>query len=180
MLSPYRVLDLTDFRGEIGPMILGDMGADVLRIEPPTGSSARSCAPHFEGASDDLTSLQFIAFNRNKRSIALDPDSAEDRDTLQALIRSADFVFESAPERELESFGIDFEELKEMIKNQTFYQLQVGRYYVALSLQEAESLREELRAAQAAAASRPLGAHWVDGALRPHAPIPIIGGGKST
>ena len=45
MLSPYRVLDLTDFRGEIGPMILGDMGADVIRIEPPTGSSARSCAP---------------------------------------------------------------------------------------------------------------------------------------
>ena len=109
MLSPYRVLDLTDFRGEIGPMILGDMGADVIRIEPPAGSSARSCAPHFEGAPDDLTSLQFIAFNRNKRSIALDPERAEDRDTLQALIRSADFVFESAPERQLESFGIDFE-----------------------------------------------------------------------
>ena len=114
MLSPYRVLDLTDFRGEIGPMILGDMGADVIRIEPPAGSSARSCAPHFEGAPDDLTSLQFIAFNRNKRSIALDPERAEDRDTLQALIRSADFVFESAPERQLESFGIDFEELKEI------------------------------------------------------------------
>ena len=50
MLSPYRVLDLTDFRGEIGAMVLGDLGADVIRVEPPGGSSARSVGPRLEGA----------------------------------------------------------------------------------------------------------------------------------
>ena len=50
MLSPYRVLDLTDFRGEIGAMVLGDLGADVIRVEPPGGSAARSVEPRLEGA----------------------------------------------------------------------------------------------------------------------------------
>ena len=42
MLSPYRVLDATDDRGEIAGMVLGDLGADVIRVEPPGGSPARS------------------------------------------------------------------------------------------------------------------------------------------
>ena len=45
MLEPYTVLDFTDERGEIGPMILGDLGAEVIKIELPEGASSRRAAP---------------------------------------------------------------------------------------------------------------------------------------
>jgi len=108
MLTPYTVLDFTDDRGEIGPMILGDLGADVIKVEPPGGSSARRCAPLLADAPDDQQSLQFLAFNRNKRSIVLDPRSEEDRTVLSELVRRADFVFDSSPQRALASFDLDF------------------------------------------------------------------------
>ena len=110
MLESYTVLDVTDERGEIGAMLLGDLGADVIRIEGPYGSDARRCQPFSNDAVEDLKSLQFIAFNRNKRSIVLDPASADDKACLEELIRRADFIFESAPESELNQFGIGFDE----------------------------------------------------------------------
>ena len=116
MLQPYRVLDCTDHRGEIGPMLFGDLGADVVKIEPPGGSESRQQAPFVDGASEDSGSLAFLAFNRNKRSIVLDPDSGADSDddlqALQALIRRSDFVFESGPGGLLARFGIGFDEAK--------------------------------------------------------------------
>ena len=104
MLQEYTVLDLTDDRGEIGPMLLGDLGADVIRVELPVGSSSRKCEPSFSGSSADLKSVQFMAFNRNKRSIALNPSSEKDIETLNELIRRADFIFESSPSKILSSY----------------------------------------------------------------------------
>jgi len=117
MLEPYIVLDFTDERGELGPMLMGDLGADVIRVELPGGSEARRCAPmakiehnpSAQGTTEDV-SLQFLAFNRNKRSIVIDPESADDRTTLDLLIARADFVFESEPRTQdsvstLEAFG---------------------------------------------------------------------------
>ena len=74
LLAPYTVLDFTDERGEVGPMIMGDLGAEVIKVELATGNSARNVAPFTEGPDGDLTSLSFHAFNRNKRSIVLDPE----------------------------------------------------------------------------------------------------------
>ncbi|MCZ6664390.1 MAG: CoA transferase [Gammaproteobacteria bacterium] len=109
MLKPYTVLDLTDERGEIGPMLLGDMGAAVIRVESPGGSPARAAGPLLDGVPDDLKSLQFLAFNRNKRSIVLDPANDADRETFHELVRRADFVFESSPALALADYGVDFE-----------------------------------------------------------------------
>jgi crotonobetainyl-CoA:carnitine CoA-transferase CaiB-like acyl-CoA transferase len=114
MLTPYLALDFTDERGEIGPMLLGDLGADVIRVELPEGSRARSCEPTLDNAPDHMKSLQFQAFNRNKRSIVLDPAIKEDITSLEELVRRADFIFESAPDRVLDSYGIDFEEAKQL------------------------------------------------------------------
>ncbi len=108
MLSPYIVLDLTDERGELGPMLLADMGADVIRVEPPGGSTARQRGPMLDNAH----SLQFAAYNRNKRSIVLDPDKAADTQTLADLIQRADFLFTSAPQSPALVYGIDFAEAK--------------------------------------------------------------------
>lgn len=102
MLEPYTVLDFTDERGELGPMLLGDLGADVIRVEPPEGTPARRCAPW---SGDGTQSLQFLAFNRNKRSIVVERG---DRDLVEALIARADFIFESWPGSLLGAYGIDF------------------------------------------------------------------------
>lgn len=112
MLSPYRVLDLTDERGEIAGMVLGDLGADVIKVEPPGGSPARRCAPLLPDGPKAERSLQFFAYNRNKRSIALDPERATDREVLLGLAAGADFVLESAPGGPLAAAGLGFEELR--------------------------------------------------------------------
>ena len=95
LLAPYTVLDFTDERGEIGPMLLGDLGADVIKVELSHGGSSRKLAPFIDdGEPDDVRSLNFQAFNRNKRSIVLDPSSEVDQGVLKQLIQRAHFVFE--------------------------------------------------------------------------------------
>ena len=111
MLSPYQVLDLTDERGELGPMLLGDLGADVIRVEPPEGTTARRVAPLLPGVAQDMASLQFYAFNRNKRSIALDPASAPDIELLRTLILRTDFLFDSYPDALTERFGLSVDDV---------------------------------------------------------------------
>ncbi len=112
MLSPYRVLDLTDDRGELASMILGDLGADVIKVEPPEGSSSRRLPPFLDGAPQAERSLHYFAFNRNKRGITLDLRSEADRDALRGLVEGADFLFESAPPGEMVKLGLDFDALR--------------------------------------------------------------------
>ena len=57
LLAPYRVLDLTDVRGQIAGMMLGDLGADVVRVEPPGGSAARQTGPFLPDGPDADRSL---------------------------------------------------------------------------------------------------------------------------
>ncbi|MBC79364.1 MAG: hypothetical protein CMQ33_00840 [Gammaproteobacteria bacterium] len=113
LLEPYLVLDFTDDRGEIGPMLLGDLGADVVRVETASGSDARRCPPFIAADREDMCSLQFLAFNRNKRSIVLDPTDADDVDVLEQLIERADYLFESG--RTLAStYGIDIKDIQKI------------------------------------------------------------------
>ncbi|MCP3985597.1 MAG: CoA transferase [bacterium] len=112
MLSPYRVLDLCDDRGELAGMVFGDLGADVIRVEPPGGSEARRRGPMLEGGPATERSLQFVAYNRNKRSIVIDLASEAGREEFLRLVAGADFVIESAPGGLLEEHGIDFDALR--------------------------------------------------------------------
>ena len=111
VLSAYMVLDFTDERGEIGPMLMGDLGADVIRVETPSGSKARRAPPFLETDKTDLRSLQFLAFNRNKRSICLDPSSDADKAILAALIARTDFIVESGQQLE-STWGTSFDDAK--------------------------------------------------------------------
>jgi crotonobetainyl-CoA:carnitine CoA-transferase CaiB-like acyl-CoA transferase len=126
LLSPYRVLDLTDDRGEIAGMMLGDLGADVIRVEPPGGSRARRRGPFLTGAPDSERSHQFFAFNRNKRSIVIDPDRADDLSTLAELVRRSDFVLESVPDGELARYALDFDGLRRL--NPRIVQVQISPF----------------------------------------------------
>jgi crotonobetainyl-CoA:carnitine CoA-transferase CaiB-like acyl-CoA transferase len=95
LLSPYRVLDLTTERGLLCGQILGDLGADVIKIEPPGGSPARQLAPFFEDRPAPDRSLYWWAYNRNKRSITLNLECEEGRELLHRLAAGARFLIES-------------------------------------------------------------------------------------
>jgi len=109
MLSPYTVLDLSDDRGEMASMILGDLGANVVKVEPPYGSSSRRMEPFLEDAPEPENSLQFYAFNRNKRGVTLDVTTKAGRAALLRLAEKADFVIESAGPGEMAKLGLGFD-----------------------------------------------------------------------
>jgi crotonobetainyl-CoA:carnitine CoA-transferase CaiB-like acyl-CoA transferase len=95
MLSPYRVLDLTNARGLLCGQILADLGADVIAVEPPGGSSARRLGPFAGDVVDAEHSLVWWAYARNKRGITLDLERDEGRDVFRRLAATAHFVIES-------------------------------------------------------------------------------------
>jgi crotonobetainyl-CoA:carnitine CoA-transferase CaiB-like acyl-CoA transferase len=111
LLAPYRVLDLTDVRGQIAGMVLGDLGADVIRVEPRGGSPARGVGPLLPDGPESERSLSFAAYNRNKRSIEIDFDADEGRSTFLDLVSGADFVLDSGPPSLLDEAGLGFERL---------------------------------------------------------------------
>lgn len=97
ILEPYRVLDLTDHRGDLGGMILGDLGADVIKIEPKGGSAGRQSGPFLQEGAPSERSLRFFAYNRNKRSIELDLSDDGDRAVFETLVAGADILLASYP-----------------------------------------------------------------------------------
>ena len=114
MLSPYTVLDLTNDRGELAAMVLGDLGADVIKVEPPQGSSSRRMGPFLEDAPEPERSLHFFAFNRNKRGITLDLTTEAGRSVLLRLVEKADFLIESARPGEMDELGLGFDALRQV------------------------------------------------------------------
>ena len=118
LLAPYRVLDLTDVRGQIAGMTLADLGADVIRTEPKGGSDARRSGPFLASESGDERlaeserSLSFAAYNRNKRSIEIDFETESGRGQFEGLVRSADFLLDSGPPSLLETAGYDVAALR--------------------------------------------------------------------
>ena len=89
MLTPYRVLDLTDERGQLAGHMLAQMGADVIAVEPPGGHRSRRRGPFARDSRDPESSLTHLAYNRGKRSVVID-DPAQ----LERLAATADIVIE--------------------------------------------------------------------------------------
>ena len=110
-LEGIRVLDVSQvMAGPFCCMLLGDMGADVIKVEPPEvgDSSRRSMGFRLKG--DD--SPGFLALNRNKRSIVLDLKTEADRETFYELVRTADVVVENGRPGVADRLGIGYETLK--------------------------------------------------------------------
>jgi crotonobetainyl-CoA:carnitine CoA-transferase CaiB-like acyl-CoA transferase len=109
LLNGIRVLDLTTVvLGPYATQILADLGADVVKMEPPGGDVFRSVRP---GHSKEL-GAGFLNTNRNKRSIAVDLRSDGGRRVFEALARQADVVVHNMRPKSAQKLGVDFESLK--------------------------------------------------------------------
>ncbi|MDQ2920502.1 MAG: CoA transferase [Acidobacteriota bacterium] len=111
LLSPYRVLDLTDDLGFLTGRIFGDLGAEVIKIEPPLGDPARRRPPFLKNGNGSSQSLYWQAYNTNKRGITLDLHQQHGRDLLLRLAKTADFIIESFQPGTLEEWGLQYEVL---------------------------------------------------------------------
>ena len=95
MLNGLRVLDWTDESGFLAGRILGDLGADVIKIEPPGGDLGARRGPAIGGGEDPERSLCWLANNTSKRGIVLDLESPADRSRYRELAMTADVILET-------------------------------------------------------------------------------------
>jgi len=103
-LAGVRVLDLTEDLGELGPRYLADLGAEVIRVEPPGGGRSRTLEPNVDGHS-----LRYLTRNAGKQAIEL--DLATQRQQFLALAATADIVVEPGPAGPLAQAGITVPDL---------------------------------------------------------------------
>ena len=107
-LSGIKVIELT--RGISGPvcgMALADMGAQVLKVEKPKNDPSRDSGPLWRAAL-------FVAYNRNKKSIAVDLDNDDGRTIFTKLIESADILIENLPPGVVDTMGFSYEKVSEI------------------------------------------------------------------
>ncbi len=109
LLSGARILDLTHMlAGPFASMIMGDLGAEVIKIEPPDGDPMRQMGPHFLAGE----SAYFLCTNRNKKSVTLDLRDARGRADFYELIKTADVVFDNFRPGITQKLQIDYATLK--------------------------------------------------------------------
>ena len=105
-LGGLRILDLTNYRGQFCGRLLADMGADVIKVEPPGGDEARSIAPFVDDLPHRDRSLFFWFYNLNKRSLTLDLKNPRGAALLLQLARGADLVIESDAPGTIDARGL--------------------------------------------------------------------------
>jgi crotonobetainyl-CoA:carnitine CoA-transferase CaiB-like acyl-CoA transferase len=113
-LAPYRVLDLTTDRSWLTGKLLADLGADVIKVEPPGGDPGRLKGPYAHDVASPENSLQWWGFNRGKKSVTIDLASADGRVLFLRLVASAHAVLESFEPGQLEKWGLGLDDLLEV------------------------------------------------------------------
>jgi crotonobetainyl-CoA:carnitine CoA-transferase CaiB-like acyl-CoA transferase len=119
-LQGIRIIDMSRvFAAPVGAQILGDLGADVIKIERPgVGDDGRGYGLAFlegkEGEPDPRQSSFFTVSNRNKRSITLNHSKPEGQEVLRKLVETSDVLIENYKVGDLKRFGLDYESLKQI------------------------------------------------------------------
>ena len=115
ILDGIRILDVTRYvAGPIATALLSDLGADVIRIEPPGGGDDRTSLPFRDGFHGGVG---FTQAGRNKRGITLDLASDKGRKVFDRLLATADIVFANLPPKSVLSLGLDYERLASVKKD---------------------------------------------------------------
>jgi crotonobetainyl-CoA:carnitine CoA-transferase CaiB-like acyl-CoA transferase len=112
-LAGLRVLELADEKGQFCGKLLGDLGADVVKIEPPGGEPNRHIGPFLDDIPDPQRSLSFWYYNTSKRGITLDVTTTDGRRLFERLAGTADVILETFRPGFLASLGLGYETLRE-------------------------------------------------------------------
>jgi crotonobetainyl-CoA:carnitine CoA-transferase CaiB-like acyl-CoA transferase len=110
-LRGLRVLELADEKGVYCGKLLADMGADVIKIEPPGGDPTRALPPFWRDQPDPDGSLFFLYMNTNKRGVAFDITTTEGQTWFRKLAATADVVIETFPPGYLDGLDLGYEAL---------------------------------------------------------------------
>jgi crotonobetainyl-CoA:carnitine CoA-transferase CaiB-like acyl-CoA transferase len=110
-LTGVTVVDLSRIlAGPLAAQLLGDLGADVIKVESPQGDPTRGWGPPFKQG----VSAYYLSCNRNKRGVIADFKTEAGREKVRALVRSADLVVENFLSGDLEKFGLGYAQLKKI------------------------------------------------------------------
>jgi len=114
-LAGLKVVELARIlAGPWAGQTLADLGADVIKVESPSGDDTRQWGPPFFEREDDRSASYFHSCNRGKRSIAVDFRTAEGQETVRALVADADILIENFKFGGLEKYGLDYKSLTEL------------------------------------------------------------------
>ena len=111
-LADIRVLDLAGEAGVFAGRQLGELGADVVRVEPPGGDATRRRRPFLDGEEGVERSLYHLHFNVNKRGVILDLEQPRGVDALRRLAAAADVLIETRAPGEMDALGAGYDDLR--------------------------------------------------------------------
>ena len=108
-LADLRVLDFAHGGAQICGKILADLGADVIKVEPPGGDTSARIAPFYKDIPDPQKSLFWFAYNTNKRGITLDVETADGQLIFKRLVKNLGIVIETFSPGYLDKLGIGYQ-----------------------------------------------------------------------
>jgi len=119
-LEGIRIIDLTDLSGAYSTKVLADLGADVIRVEPPGGDELRRIGPFYKGVVDPEKSLLHFYLNTNKASVTLNFTTEDGKEILKRLAKVADVIVETFPPGYLDSLGLGYKCVSELNSDLVF------------------------------------------------------------
>jgi crotonobetainyl-CoA:carnitine CoA-transferase CaiB-like acyl-CoA transferase len=111
LLKDCRVFDFSNEMGFFCGKILGDLGADVIKVERPGGDPSRNLGSFFKDIPDPEKNLYWFAYNHNKRGITLDIETETGQEIFKKLIKKTDIVIETFQPGTLKKWGLDYKAL---------------------------------------------------------------------
>jgi crotonobetainyl-CoA:carnitine CoA-transferase CaiB-like acyl-CoA transferase len=113
-LTGLRVLELTDAIGQFCGKLMADLGADVIKIEPPGGQHTRTVGPFLDDIPHRERSLSFWHYNTSKRGITLNLEAPEGKDLFRRLVPRADIILETYLPGYLPTLGLGYDDLSRL------------------------------------------------------------------
>ena len=114
VLDDVRILEVGGELGGWCGKLLADMGATVIKVEPPEGEETREYPPFYNDEPDKNGSLYFWHYNTNKQSVTLDIESETGRDLFLRLAAGADVIIDSSEPKYMDSLGLGYERVSEV------------------------------------------------------------------
>ena len=110
-LEGIRIIEIGDQLTQYAGKLLADMGAEVIKVEPPEGVNARRVGPFMKDRPDPDASLYFWHYNTSKKSLVVNMEKPDELSALAALCRCADVILEGNPPGKLENYHLDYTSL---------------------------------------------------------------------